>query len=98
MKRREFIRLATGAAAGLPLVAHAQQQISVIGFLISVSLDTYADRVAAFRQGLKDGGFVDGQNVAIEYRSAEGDLERLPALARDLVARRVAVIVAVGTS
>ena len=69
----------------------------VIGLLNGVSFEAYADRVAAFRQGLKATGFVEGQNVAIEYRSSDGRRERLPALAADLVRRQVAVIVAIGT-
>jgi putative ABC transport system substrate-binding protein len=66
----------------------------VVGVLDSISSDTQADRVRALRQGLKDSGYVEGENVAIEYRSAEGQFDRLPALAAELVRRRVAVIVA----
>ena len=96
MRRREFITLVGGAVAW-PLVVRAQQSgVRLIGYLSSRSPGDSADIVAAFRQGLKDSGFVDGQNVSIEARFASGNFDRLPELASDLVRRQVNVIVATG--
>jgi putative tryptophan/tyrosine transport system substrate-binding protein len=99
MKRREFITRLGGAGVAWPLVARAQKAaMPLIGFLNSASPDAFAPFVSSFLRGLEAVGFVDGQNVLIEYRSAEGQPKRLPALAAELVRRQVTVLVANSTA
>jgi ABC-type uncharacterized transport system substrate-binding protein len=95
MRRREFITLLS-SAAGWPLVARAQQPMPVVGFLHPASPDTYVDRLRAFRHGLKEAGFIEGENAVVEYRWAENQSDRLSSLAAELVRRPVAVIVTSG--
>jgi putative ABC transport system substrate-binding protein len=97
MRRREFITLLGGTAATWPFAVRAQQQAApVIGFLNSASPEAWENYVAGFRAGLKEAGYVDGQNVTVEFRWAEGHYDRLPGMAADLVRRKVAVLVATG--
>src|SRR5690242_5242224 len=96
MRRRDFIA-ALGGAAACSFVVRAQQAMPVIGFLSGQSPDTYAPFPAAFRQGLNESGFIEGKNVTIEYRWARSQMEKLPALAADLVRLRVDAIAATGS-
>jgi putative tryptophan/tyrosine transport system substrate-binding protein len=94
MRRRDFIAVIGGAAVTWPLMARAQQPMPVIGFLNVASPEGYTPYVAAFREGLKESGYIEGQNVAIEFHWAEGHYERLPEMAADLAQRQISVIVA----
>jgi len=96
MRRRDFIRLFSGAAAAWPMAARAQQAMPVIGYLSSRTAATDVPMLAAFREGLAAAGYVEGRNLAIEYRFADADLGRNPALAQDLARQHVAVIVTAG--
>src|SRR5262249_31436307 len=97
MARREFITLLGGAAAAWPLAAHAQQPpMPVIGYMSARAPDESTHLLAAFRRGLAEGGYIEGQNLSIEYRWARGQYDLLPAMAADLVSRHVSVLVTVG--
>jgi putative ABC transport system substrate-binding protein len=96
MRRREFLGVLGGVAVAMPHIARAQQSMPLIGYIGSQSPETTAPYLAAFRSGLKDAGFVEGQNVAIEYRWGGGRFDEIPALAAELVARRPSLIVATG--
>jgi hypothetical protein len=97
MRRRDFIKAVVGSSVAWPLAARAQQAMPVVGFLGGESPDLFAGRLRAFRQGLDEAGFVESRNVAIEYRWARGEYDRLPVLAADLVRQSVTVMVATTT-
>ena len=99
MRRRDFIKVIAGSAAAWPLIARAQQPaVPVVGFLSPESPDLFVDRMGSFRAGLGEVGYVEGQSVSIDYRWAKGRVDRLPALAAELVQRQVNVIVALGST
>jgi putative ABC transport system substrate-binding protein len=98
MRRREFLTLLGASAAAWPIAARAQQAMPVLGVINAGSPDTQSNRIRAFRQGLKDAGHIEGENVTIEYRWAENQIDRVPALVNELIRRQVAVIVATGGS
>lgn len=98
MRRRDFISLLGGAVVARPLVALAQEPgLPTVGFLSNASADAFVDRLDAFRKGLGDVGYIEGRNVAIEYRWADGHNDRLARLAAELVDRKVAIIAAIGS-
>jgi putative ABC transport system substrate-binding protein len=100
MRRRDFIKVIVGSAAAWPLAVRAQQadKLPVVGFINAATAQNYRRQVAAFLNGLRESGYIDGQNVIIEYRWADEQIDRLPALAADLVQRRVGVIAATTTA
>jgi len=98
MRRRDFVTLLGGAAAAWPVAARAQQPVPVIGLLSSGALESDAARLAAFRQGLSEVGFVEGRNVAFEYRGMQGHYDLAPAFVADFVRRPVSVIVAIAST
>src|SRR3974390_3493177 len=98
MRRRDFISLVGGAAAAWPLAARAQQDVPVVGWLVAVTEAEWGSRMADFRNGLAGAGYLEGRNLRIEYRWADGHFDRLPALASDLIGRNVSVIFVSGSN